>query len=125
MDAMCGGSITMKTTKEANLMLEELAKNNYQPPSKRGDGRRQGGPHEVDRMSSLEANFEALMARLNQQAPKESTIGEITYMQAVAPLSRPDSFGGSEPSPGCSNVTQSPYQNHLSKTRHSVTLQLA
>ena len=42
----------------------------------------------------------------------------------VAPLSRPDSFGGSEPSPGCSNVTQSPYQNHLSKTRRSVTLQL-
>ena len=43
----------------------------------------------------------------------------------VAPLSLPDPFGGSEPIPGCSNVTQSPYQNHLSKTRHSVALQLA
>ena len=42
----------------------------------------------------------------------------------VAPLSRPDPFGGSEPSPSCSNVTQSPYQNHLSKTSHSITLQL-
>ena len=31
---------------------------------------------------------------------------------AVAPLSRPDPFGGSEPSPGCSNVTQSLYQKH-------------
>ena len=71
----------MKTTREANLMFEELAKNNYQPPSMRGDGRRQGGIHEVDRMSSFEAKFEALMTRLNQQAPKESTLREIAYMQ--------------------------------------------
>ena len=35
----------MKTAREANLMLEELAKNNYQPPSERGDGRKQGGLH--------------------------------------------------------------------------------
>ena len=28
-DAACGGSITMKTAREANLMFEELAKNNY------------------------------------------------------------------------------------------------
>ena len=55
----------MKTAREANLMFEELAKNNYQPPSKRGDGRKQGGLHEVDRVSSLEAKLEALMVRLN------------------------------------------------------------
>ena len=78
----CGGSITMKIAREANLMFEELAKNNCQPPSERGDGRRQGGLHEVDKMSSLEAKFEASMARLNQQAPKEPTIEEIAYMQA-------------------------------------------
>ena len=65
-DAACGGSITMKTVREANLMFEELSKNNYQPPFERGDGRKQEGLHEVDRMSSLEAKFEALMARLNQ-----------------------------------------------------------
>ena len=82
MDASCGGSITMKTAREANLMIQELAKNNYQPPFEIGDGRKQGGLHEVDRMSSLEAKFEALMARLNQQASKEPTIGEIAYMQA-------------------------------------------
>ena len=40
----------------------------------------------VDRMSSLEEKFEALMARLNQQAPKEPTIGEIAYMQAQGAL---------------------------------------
>ena len=44
-------------------------------PSKRGDGRKQGGMYEVDGMSSLEAKFEALMTRLNQQTPKEPTIG--------------------------------------------------
>ena len=85
-DAACGGSITMKTAREAKLMFEELAKNNYQPPSESGDGRRQGELHEVDRLSSLEANFEALMARLNQQAQKEPTIGEIEYMQAQGVL---------------------------------------
>ena len=37
-------------------------------------------------MSSLEAKFEALMARLNQQAPKEPTIGEIAYMKAQGAL---------------------------------------
>ena len=67
-------------------MFEELAKNNYQPPPERGDGRRQGGLHEVDKMSFLEAKFEALMERLNQQAPKESTIGEIAYMQVQGAL---------------------------------------
>ena len=67
-DAACGGSITMKTTRETNLMFEELAKNNYQPLSKIGDGRRQGGLHEVDTMSSLEAKFEAFK--------------EIAYMKA-------------------------------------------
>ena len=67
-------------------MFEELVKNNYQPPSERGDGRRQGGLNKVDRMSFLEAKFEALMARLNQQAPKEPTIGEIAYMQSQGAL---------------------------------------
>ena len=37
-------------------------------------------------MSSLEANFEALMKRLNQQAPKEPAIGEIAYMQEQGAL---------------------------------------
>ena len=66
MDAACGVSIRRKTTREANVMFEELAKNNYQPPSERGDGRKQGGIHEIDKISSSEAKFEALMTRLNQ-----------------------------------------------------------
>ena len=48
-------------------------------------------------------------------------VAQVVFLgRAVAPLSRPNPFGGSEPSPGCSNVTQSPYQNHLSK--HAVAL---
>ena len=63
-------------------MFEEIAKNNYQLPSERCDGRRKGGIHEIDRILSLEAKFEALMNRLNQQAPKEPPLGEIAYMQS-------------------------------------------
>ena len=33
-------------------------------------------------MSSLEAKFDALMTRLNQQNPREPIMGEIKYMQA-------------------------------------------
>ena len=80
-DITCEGSIIMKTAREGNLMFEELEKNNYQPHSMRGDGRRQRGIHEIDRLSSLEAKFEALRTRLNQQALKELTLGEIAYMQ--------------------------------------------
>ena len=79
-DEACGGSITTKTVREANQLIEELEKNNYQAPSERNSGRRQGGLIEGDRMSSLEAKFDALMTRLNQQAPREPTIGEIEYM---------------------------------------------
>ena len=46
-------------------MFEELAKNNYHPSFERGGGRKQGGIHEIDRISSLEAKFHALMTRLN------------------------------------------------------------
>ena len=37
-------------------------------------------------MLYLEAKFEALMARLNQQGPKEPTIREIACMQAQGAL---------------------------------------
>ena len=43
MDAACGGSIMMKTAREANLMFEELEKNNYQPPFEISVRSKQGG----------------------------------------------------------------------------------
>ena len=69
-------------TKEANQLFEDLEKNNYQVPSKRSMGRRQGGILELDRVSPLEAKFEALMTKLNQQTSREPTIGDIAYMKA-------------------------------------------
>ena len=36
----------------------------------------------MDKMSSLEEKFDASMTRLDQQASRETTIGEIVYMQA-------------------------------------------
>ena len=60
-DSACGGSITTKTSREANQLFEELAKNGYQAPSERRIRRKQGGILELDRMSSLEAKFDALI----------------------------------------------------------------
>ena len=85
-DAACGGSITSKTVKEANQLLEELEKNNYQAPSERNGGKKQGGLLKMDRVSSLEKKCDALMTRLNQQTPREPTIGEIACMQAQGAL---------------------------------------
>ena len=86
LDTACGGSITTKTARKANQLFEELAKSNYQAHSEINTGRRQGGLIKVDRMSSLEAKFDALMTILDQQAPREPTIGEIAYMQAQGAL---------------------------------------
>ena len=43
-------------------------------------------------MSSLEVKFEALMTKLNQQTPKEPTLGEIVYMQAQGEMMTNPSF---------------------------------
>ena len=63
-------------TKETNQLFEEMIKNNYQAHSERSIGRRQGGILELDRVSSLEAKFEALMTKLNQQTPGGNSIHE-------------------------------------------------
>ena len=81
-NATSGDSITCKKTKEENQLFEELAKKNYEAPSKRSIGRRQGGILELDRVLFVEAKFEALMTKLNQQTPREPTMGEIVYRKA-------------------------------------------
>ena len=60
-DTVCGGLITTKTASEASQLFEELSKNHYQAPLERNTGIRQGSLIEVDRVSSLEAKFDALM----------------------------------------------------------------
>ena len=68
--------------------------------------------------------LEGFIARGQEHMPckLQRSIYGLRQASGVAPHSRPDPFGGSEPSPGCSNIIKSPYQNHLSKTRRSVTL---
>ena len=91
-NVVCGGSITIKMAKEANQLFEELAKNICQAHSERSIERRQGGILELDWVSSLEAKFEALLTKLNQQAPKEPTLREIAYMKTQeAMLANPTS----------------------------------
>ena len=43
-------------------------------------------------MPSLKAKFEALMTKLNQQTPKEPTLGEIAYMKAQGTMMTNPSF---------------------------------
>ena len=43
-------------------------------------------------MPSLEAKFEALMTKLNQQNLKEPTLGEIAYMQTQGAMMTNPSF---------------------------------
>ena len=75
------GPFTSKTTREANQIFEELAKNNYQTPFDRAFvGRKQGCILEMDIVSSLETKFKAFMTKLNQSS-REPTLGEIAYMQ--------------------------------------------
>ena len=50
---------------------------------------------------------------------------EVREKEIIAPLFWSNPIGGSEPDPGCSVTTISLYQNHLSKTRGSITYQLA
>ena len=75
-DAACGGLITSKTIRKENQLFEELAKNNYQPPSERNSGKKQGGLIEMDRVSSLEAKFDALMTRLNNKLQGSRLLGK-------------------------------------------------
>ena len=81
-NAACGGSITRKTARESNQLFEKLVKNNYQAPSEKSIGMKQGGILALENLSSLEAKFDVPMTKLNQQTLREPTIGEIAYMQA-------------------------------------------
>ena len=87
------------------------------------------GLEKVYFVRELHTRVRANIERKNEQYAKQTNKGRLKVVfqpgDCVAPHSQPDLFGGSESSSGCSNITQSPYQNHLSKTHRSITLQLA
>ena len=78
-DAAWGVSITRKIVNEAHKLFEELAKNNYQAPSKRSSGRKPDGILEIDKVSSLEDKFEVLITKLNQQPHESLLLGSSLY----------------------------------------------
>ena len=65
-DASCCGAFKRKNAKEANQLIEDLAKRNYTSPSEAlGSNKRlRGGVIELNRMTAIEAKLDALMSRL-------------------------------------------------------------
>ena len=66
-DAAFCGAFKRKSTEEANQLIEDLAKTNYRASSETSGSSsrlRGGGVIELNRMTSIEANLDALMKKL-------------------------------------------------------------
>ena len=69
-DAACYGAFKRKSVKEANQIIEDLAKSNYRAPSKtsRSNSRlRGGGIIELNKTSTIEAKVDTLMNKMSNQ----------------------------------------------------------
>ena len=66
-DAACYGAFKRKSAKEANQLIEDLAKSNYRVSSETSGNSsrvRGGGVIELNRMTTIEAMLDALMKKL-------------------------------------------------------------
>ncbi|XP_062109879.1 uncharacterized protein LOC133821751 [Humulus lupulus] len=63
-DAAAGGAFMRKSANEAYDLLEEMAINNQQWPSERGNSKKVAGLHEIDAISKVTAQVEALTKQL-------------------------------------------------------------
>ena len=66
-DATCCGAFKRKSVEEANQLIEDLAKCNYRAPFKTSGSSnrlRGGSVIELNRMTAIEANLDALMNKL-------------------------------------------------------------
>ena len=69
-DAACSGAFKRKSAKEANQLIEDLAKRNYRAPSEtsRSNSRlREGGIIELNKMSAIEVKLDALITKMSNQ----------------------------------------------------------
>ena len=69
-DAACCGAFKRKSAEEANQLIEDLAKSNYIAPSKTSGSNsrlRGNGVIELNKMSAIEAKFDALMNKASMQ----------------------------------------------------------
>ncbi|XP_024024835.1 uncharacterized protein LOC112092569 isoform X2 [Morus notabilis] len=64
-DAAAGGTIMRKTPKQAYELLDEMATSSYQWPAERLPGRRAVGLHNVETITSLAAQMEALNKKMD------------------------------------------------------------
>ena len=64
-DAAAGGTLNNKVPEAAQELIEEMAMNNYQWHSERGRHPKQAGLYNVDAVTSLAAQVEALNRRMD------------------------------------------------------------
>jgi len=65
-DAAAGGTLMSKTKEEAYNLIEEMALNNYQWPSERGQPKRVRGKYDVDALTLLTAKMDAMTQKLDK-----------------------------------------------------------
>ena len=79
-DVACCGAFKRKSAEEANQLIEDLAKSNYRAPSEasRSNGRlRESGVIELNRMTAMEENLDALMSKLSNQERRVHAAHEV------------------------------------------------
>ena len=67
-DTTCCGAFKRKSAKEANQLIEDLAKSNYRAPSEtsgRNSRLKGDGIIELNKMSTIEPKLDALMSKMN------------------------------------------------------------
>ena len=72
-DASCCGAFKRKSAKEANRLIEDLAKSNYRvstETSRRNSRVRGRGMIELNRMTAIEVKLDVLMNKMNTQERK-------------------------------------------------------
>ena len=79
-DAACGGAFRRRRAEEARQLIEDLARCNMRPPSESSgsSSRAKGnGMIELNKMSAIEANLDALMHRLDKRMHSTNEIGVV------------------------------------------------
>ena len=82
-DAGCCGAFKRNSVKEANQLIEDVAKRNYRAPSEtsRSNRRIRGGVIEMDRMSAIEAMLDALMRKMGHQERRVHSAHEVRTVE--------------------------------------------
>ena len=85
-DVACYGAFKRKSTKEANQIIEYLAKRNYRAPFEASGSNsrlRGGGFIELNKMSEIEAKLDELMNKMNNQERISHLTNEVGSVEGV------------------------------------------